>query len=317
MDFFFNSLNKIAHFYLFYSIFDFISNNRGKNNSLYNIFNNDKLVKYTVSMSIKAIEYYSIGEIYLNKLKKRIKIFIDSNPELKNFIQNFNKNKITENVEFIHNGDIVNKMTLIDFIENYNYTNSDIQQNTDFCIYSDYNNNENEVTNKIIIRDYENFVKKHWNLIENQNQNQNPNQNQNQNVDYCQAGYKFIMFEIIINDISISVDMTTEKYNYLIIDNVFDSNFIKYFLKKYHNNIYNKLSDNDLSSYKIKIINHNINVLEFTNKPVIICREKGITYLNNDEDKDVTNSLDSQPKNSKYDLNEEYDCIEVENYKYN
>jgi len=310
MDFFFNSLNKIAHLYLFYSIFDFISNNKGKNNSLYNIFNNDKLVKYTVSMSIKAIEYYSIGEIYLNKLKKRIKVFIDSNPELKNFIQNFNKNKITENVEFIHNGDIVNKMTLIDFIENYNYTNSDIQQNTDFCIYSDYNN-ENEVTNKIIIRDYENFVKKHWNLIENQNQNQS------QNVDYCEAGYKFIMFEIIINDISISVDMTTEKYNYLIIDNVFDSNFIKYFLKKYHNNIYNKLSDNDLSSYKIKIIDHNINVLEFTNKPVIICREKGITYLNNDEDKDGINSLDSQPKNSKYDLNDEYDCIEVENYKYN
>lgn len=125
------------------------------------------------------------------------------------------------------------------------------------------------------------------------------------------------MFEIIINDISISVDMTTEKYNYLIIDNVFDSNFIKYFLKKYHNNIYNKLSDNDLSSYKIKIIDHNINVLEFTNKPVIICREKGITYLNNDEDKDGINSLDSQPKNSKYDLNDEYDCIEVENYKYN
>jgi len=303
MDFFYNLLNKMAHLYLFFSVFNFIYNNYEKSNSLQNLFNNDKIIKYTVNISIKAIELYSTGEIYLNKFKRMINNFIDSNPELKDFIQKFYKNKITENIEFVLNGNIVNKISLNEFINKYQSNSCiDIKNIMDFCIYSDYND-KNEITNKIIIRDYDSFALKCL--------------NESQNIEYNEAGYKFIMFEIIINEIEISIDLTTEKYNYLIIDNIFDSNFIKYFLKKYHNNIYNKLSNDDISCYKIKLIDHNINVLEFTNKPVIVCKEKGIKYLNVDENKDEANTLDSQPKKSRYDLNEEYDCIDVENYKYN
>lgn len=329
MDFFYNCISKIAHLYLFFNISQFMYNNYDNYSTVNKIFNDDKINKYMVEFSIKAIEYYSTGEIYLNKLKRKIKAFIDSNPDLKIFIKNFYKNKINENIELISNGDSISSISMNDFISNYMLDKSLIElKNDDFYIYSDLNE-ENELINKIIIKDYEQFIKKNKLL----------NQNENKIIEYNETGYKFIMFEIIVDDISISVDMTTEKYNYLIIDNIFDCSFIKYFLKKYHNNIYNKLSEEQITSYKIKIIDHNINVLEFTNKPIIISKEKGIKYLNEEikndfnEDSDnkvnksdnlVVDNIDeknisnSEQKKSKYDINEEYDCIDPEvYYKYN
>lgn len=319
MSFLCNFIDKIAYIYLFYGISSFIYGNH-KNNELINkILNNDKIIKYIINFSIKAIEYYSTGELYFNKFKRKIKNYIDSNPELKSLVKNLYKNKITENIECIKNGDVINRMTIYDFI-------SKESLNADLYIYSDYNN-ENETVNKFIINDYENFINKYKNI-----------NTSNNVVKYEVTGYKFIMFEIIINNISVSVDMSTEKYNYLIIDNIFDSNFIKYFLKKYHLNIYNMFDDKDFTSYKIKIIDHNINVLEFDNKPLIISKEKGIQYLcdevickneniestneNNNVNLKNSNSIELDLNKNNIELkdnleNDDYDCIDIENYKYN
>lgn len=312
MSFLYNFIDKIAYIYLFYGISSFIYENH-KNNELINkILYNDRIIKYIINFSIKAIEYYSTGELYFNKFKRKIQNYIDSNPELKSLVQNLYKNKITENIECIKNGDVINRMTIYDFI-------SKESLNADLYIYSDYNN-KNETVNKLIINDYEKFINKYKNI-----------NTSNNVIKYEVTGYKYIMFEILINNISVSVDMSNEKYNYLIIDNIFDSNFIKYFLKKYHLNIYNMFDDKDFTSYKIKIIDHNINVLEFDNKPLIISNEKGIQYLCNQVIcKNENIELNFNDNNIELDLinnnielkdnvldNDEYDCIDIENYKYN
>lgn len=282
MDFLYNLMNKIAHLYLFYSLYNFIYNNG-------NIFENDKLVKYMIDLSLKIMEYYSEGEIFYNKTKKQLIKLIESNPKLNNFIKTLNKNKIVENIEFVENGEIIKKMSFVDFMK----MNEKDDFNYDFIIYSDYDNNYDEPINKIVLRKHIKDTK-----------NIDTNTDTEMNIKYVQSGYKFIMFEIIINDEPISINLSTEKYNYLIIDNIIDKHFLKYFLKKYHHNIYNKLNDTDtdLNSYKLKIIDHNINILEFNNSPLIISRDNGICYLENNasEDKNV----------------DDFDCVDIENYNY-
>lgn len=294
MEFFYSFISKIAHFYLAYSIVNSVYNNP-------NVLNNENLMKYAGNFLLEMMRYYSTGEIYFNRFKKQIKTFIESNPELNNYIKKFYNNKIIDNIELIQDGNIISMMTISDFIDNKNKNNN--IDNSIFYIYSD-NNNENGYINKIIIHDSDKFHDK----ISISNKT-------NKNIEYDESGYKFIMFEIIIHDTPISINLTTEKYNYLIIDNVFDLNFIKYLLKKYHPNIYAKLNPEHICNYKIKVIDHNINVLEFSNKPLRICREKGLKYLNDNEE---------QVQNIKKEINEElnilrddYDCIDVENYKYN
>ena len=77
-----------------------------------------------------------------------------------------------------------------------------------------------------------------------------------------QANYKFIMTEITIDDKKIVVHFTNDKYNYLIVNNKLDKGFIIYFLKTHYNDL---VKDLQTENYTIKIIDHNVNIVEFDN----------------------------------------------------
>jgi hypothetical protein len=100
-----------------------------------------------------------------------------------------------------------------------------------------------------------------------------------------EADYKFIMTEITINNNNnnnnnnISIHFTSEKYNYLIVDNKFDKNFINYFLKTHYTDFVKDLSDSEIENYKIKIIDHNVNVVEFDNTNFLIINKTGYEIL--------------------------------------
>ena len=87
-----------------------------------------------------------------------------------------------------------------------------------------------------------------------------------------EANYKFIMTEIIIADKKFIIHFTTDKYNYLIINNGLDSEFIVYFLKTHYNEFIKDL-DLVVEKYTIKIIDHNVNIVEFDNTK-LLCIEK-------------------------------------------
>ena len=94
-----------------------------------------------------------------------------------------------------------------------------------------------------------------------------------------QADYKFIMTEITINNNNISIHFTTEKYNYLIVDNKLNNQFIMYFLKTHYTDFVKDLSDSEIENYKIKIIDHNVNVVEFDNTKSLIINKTGYEIL--------------------------------------
>jgi hypothetical protein len=82
-----------------------------------------------------------------------------------------------------------------------------------------------------------------------------------------QTDYKFIMTEINIDDKKLIVHFTTNKYNYLIEYNKLDRNFINYFLKTHYNDL---VKDLEIENYNIKIIDHNVNIIEFDNTKMLL-----------------------------------------------
>ena len=91
-----------------------------------------------------------------------------------------------------------------------------------------------------------------------------------------QADYKFIMTEISIADKKIVVHFTTDKYNYLIVHNKLDKDFISYFLKTHYIEL---IKDLELENYIIKIIDDNVNVVEFGNTRSLLINKTGYEIL--------------------------------------
>lgn len=85
-----------------------------------------------------------------------------------------------------------------------------------------------------------------------------------------QASYKFIMTEIIIDDKKFLVYFTTDKYNYLIVNNNIDKHFINYFLKTHYNDL---VKDLEIEKYTIRIVDHNVNITEFDSSKTLIIKE--------------------------------------------
>jgi len=91
-----------------------------------------------------------------------------------------------------------------------------------------------------------------------------------------QADYKFIMTEISIDDKKIVVHFTNDKYNYLMVSNKLDKDFIIYFLKTHYNEL---VKDLEIENYIIKIIDHNVNVIEFDNTQTLLINKSGYEIL--------------------------------------
>ena len=97
-----------------------------------------------------------------------------------------------------------------------------------------------------------------------------------ESLEYNQANYKFIMTEITIDDKKIILHFTTDKYNYLIENNRLDKDFIIYFLKTHYNEL---VKDLEIENYSIKIIDHNVNIIELNNTMSLLINKIGYEIL--------------------------------------
>jgi hypothetical protein len=89
-------------------------------------------------------------------------------------------------------------------------------------------------------------------------------------LQHKQADYKFIMTEITIDDKKIVVHFKTDKYNYLIVNNNINKYFINYFLKTHYNDL---VKDLEIENYSIRIVDHNVNIVEFDSSKTLIIKE--------------------------------------------
>ena len=95
-------------------------------------------------------------------------------------------------------------------------------------------------------------------------------------ISFKKADFKFIMTEISIDDKKIVVHFTSDKYNYLVVHNKLNKNFINYFLKTHYNDL---VKDLEIENYVIKIIDHNVNIVEFDNTHTLLINKNGYEIL--------------------------------------
>jgi len=195
----------------------------------------EKYNEYLISLSYNVI--YISGLIQI-KFKKYREYIYKSNPRLANFINEYKKTTFEniKNVEFILNGKVFYSATK-EVIENYII---DIEK-PDFIIYSDYNvENENNCINKKIIN----------NLLTDDSFICEP------------SNIKFILCELIVGDKKYKIDYKSDNYNYYIVDNIINRNFVIYYLLNHYSEsilLEDIINDNKLI---LKIIDHNMDDCE-------------------------------------------------------
>ena len=132
-----------------------------------------------------------------------------------------------------------------------------IDLDPDFCIYSDYSEySTNKKINKMI------FNKDDNNTID--------------DFDYKLCTYSFISMTMIVDsglgdDASQSYPLTFsgELYNYYLVNNTFNKKVLFYLLNKQHGSKY----DDSTFTYKLNIIDDNVNMISLSEKDVLILKE--------------------------------------------
>jgi hypothetical protein len=235
--------------------------------NLIKIFYPEKYENFCINISFKLIRFYSRGEIIFNKIynftSNLTNNCINYIPHLKQIYLSikevfYNRNKnFYEICEIDKEGNIHKKYLEFDksvFLEENKMVN---------FILSHIKGETLTSVNKIILRSLP-FSE-----------------------DYEVSDVKFMLFEIKLGDIYYKIDLSTDKYNYYIVNNIFDKNFLIFFLKN-HTTLSNHLSyylddlhDNYIiDKFDINLIDNNINLkkLEITDEKYIIINKNDYYY---------------------------------------
>ena len=84
--------------------------------------------------------------------------------------------------------------------------------------------------------------------------------------------YKFILFEIEVNDKMIDMPLVTSEYNYYMTNNIINKDVVKYLLKTHSDLNIDDLDDLD---------NYNINIIDADVNTVKVPSDKAVKILDN------------------------------------
>lgn len=182
-------------------------------------------------ISYNLIYIFSRCQIILNNLSKNF----CSNFLFKIIYDGIYYNSINDYMELILDGEVILKTNKLNINNITKY---------DFAIYSKYDNTTS-ITNKQIIKNL-NDIK------------------DDEGKNLTESLINFLLCEIKITDVNLKLDFKTKNYNYYINNNIFDINFLIYFMKKYH-----KINLSRIDNYKLNIIDNNCLELKLDNTKTI------------------------------------------------
>lgn len=208
-----------------------------------------------ISLAYNTIYVYSYCQIkckkYLSYIEKNCPVF------LKNYLI-----KLLENSENnISTIEFIKENKLVHFSTKKNLKEIDFEvPEYDFIIYRD-----NKITPTNI------------KIISYKNKDELKNE---QIYEYEKSNIKFMVVEFCVNDKIYLIELSNDKYNFYIKDNIFDKQFFIYYLRYFYSNRSNKneLDNKDLNSENmditfddtdeitLRVIDHNVDIkkLEFT-----------------------------------------------------
>ena len=77
------------------------------------------------------------------------------------------------------------------------------------------------------------------------------------NVVFKETSYNFVLCEITVSNKTVKIDFKTQEYNFMLVNNIINANFINYFIKKYYN--CDEISETIWFDYTLKILDQNVN----------------------------------------------------------
>ena len=170
-----------------------------------------------ISICYNLVYYYSCGEIYFNKFREFIRPYIKFIAfKSKEFLQKNNIIKANEQekeniltIEYYNNNESVYSFNL-DILKEKIYI-KECPFNYDFIVCTDYVRKENECVNKFCISST------HYNF--------------DNKFSYNITNFKFMSLQIVYNDKNYNIDLKTDKFNFYIVNNIFDNKFFSFYLK--------------------------------------------------------------------------------------
>jgi hypothetical protein len=214
---------------------------------LYNHLNIEYYNVIFINVAFKALQIYSEIQIILKKVTQSYPIncsfnfFKDDKNKKLNLIDSVKGYEIM----YRDSKDVFLNTKTLDAIMDLNFRNK-----SDFFVYKDM---DSTPINIKIIKDFKRlFIEETYN--------------------YKLSDIKFILVELIVKEKKYKIDLLTKTQNFYIIDNILDKNFFLYYLKNIHKDKIDLIEN----EFKVKIIDHNVNVVEinFQDKNSIILGEK-------------------------------------------
>ena len=194
--------------------------------NLYNYQYDYKL--FIMKSSYIFINLFSKFQIYFFKINKQLNKIIEQYPLLLNFKNNIlSKFKtIVNDVELIKDG-----IPYKEIINDY-----------DFVIYSDNENGNSEVINKILVNNKSNICNK-----------------------YELSNIKFMLLQLNVGDkLSFVIDLKNNNYNFYIVGNSFNLKFFEYYVKCIMKDNFIFKDDDKIT---LNILDQNVNNIDIELKP--------------------------------------------------
>jgi hypothetical protein len=232
----------------------------------------DDYENFVITASYKFFYLYSQAEIFINQTTKYITekyptliLLID---DVKKFIS---PNKISySDIEFIKNSRVVKKVIKNQYLTLKDFENIDY----DFFIYTDRTILPNNVK---IINNLPSTKEDLKCLLEN-----------NSTYEYEKSNIKFILVEILYEGKTYKLDLSNNKVNFYIKDNILNYSFFLYYLRYYHEEI--AIFNNNISpEITLKLIDQNVNCfyMDLNNDTdyLVIQKDDYIIYTLNNKNK--------------------------------
>ena len=195
----------------------------------------DKYNEILISISYELIHFYSKGQIVYKKFITQLKTVTDANPQLKKIINDIYKKNVQRNEIYQIKKDAIHIKYYTDNRETYFVPD----KNSIYLFADNENAIENRCVNRIILHQ-EPFPGK-----------------------YEVSNVQFMLVEVKINDVAYKINLKTDKFNYYIVDNIFDLKFFKYYFYNYQVCKLTTEEKDAIDKIVVKIIDQNVNTREF------------------------------------------------------
>lgn len=161
--------------------------------------------------------------------------FILAYPYVKTKVNNISEYFIkTQDIEYISDGEVIETSSKKWLLQNYKKIDPDENNINKMTIYT---NGINKKVLRIVP-----IEESHYNCEK--------------------TSYNFVLIEVIIKNEIQKIDLTTDTYNYMLVDNVINKDFVFYFLKTHYPNFVKNISyyySGNLDKYTIKILDQDVN----------------------------------------------------------